>query len=291
NKHVIYSLLMKASAETTLTIAADPKRLGARIGITAVLHTWGSAMTHHPHVHMIVPGGGLSKDGTKWVSSRRDFLLYVPVLSELFRGLFLAMLAKAHAKGQLHFFGDLVALTARKAFKRFLVPLRSTDWVVYCKAPFAGPEAVLRYLSRYTHRVAISNRRLVSADDGAIAFRWKDYRIDGPGRWKTMSLHPHEFIRRFLLHVLPKGFHRIRNYGLFANTNRVENIARIRELLAMPPMPKPEPSEAGAPDEARLLPTPCPCRGSRMFIIEVFAPGCTPTRQPTTPPSRIRIDT
>src|SRR5262249_16903512 len=148
---------------------------------------------------------------------------------------------------------------------------------------------VLRYLSRYTYRVAISNRRLVSTDDGAIAFRWKDYRIDGPGRWKTMSLHPYEFIRRFLLHVLPKCLHRIRNYVLFANTNRVENIARVRQLLAMPPMPKPEPSELGAAEEPGILPTPCPCCGSRMLIIEVFEAGCTPTHQPTTPPSPIRI--
>jgi hypothetical protein len=198
----------------------------------------------------------------------------------------------AHAEGQLQFFGNLGWLTNRKAFKRFLVPLRQIEWVVHCKDPFAGPQAVLRYLSRYTHRVAISNRRLVAADDGGIAFRWKDYRVEGRDRWKTMSLNPHEFIRRFLLHVLPKGFHRIRSYGLFANGNRTENIARARELLAVPPPPpKPEPSEAAAPDDPRVLPTPCPCCGSRMLIIEVFEPGCTPNHQPTTPPSPIRIDT
>ena len=289
---MIYGLLMKASAETTLAIAADPKHLGARIGITAVLHTWGSAMTHHPHVHMIVPGGGLSDDGTEWVPSKPDFLVHVSVLSRLFQGRFLKMLAKAHAEGQLQFFGDLAWLSNRKAFKRFLVPLRRIEWVVHCKDPFAGPQAVLRYLSRYTHRVAISNRRLVAADDGGIAFRCKDYRIEGADRWKTMSLNPHEFIRRFLLHVLPKGFHRIRNYGLFANGNRTENIARVRHLLAVPPPPpKPEPSEAAAPDEPRLLPTPCPCCGSRMLIIEVFEPGCAPNHRPTTPPSPVRIDT
>jgi hypothetical protein len=208
NKRVIYGLLMKASAETTLAIAADPKHLGARIGITAVLYTWSSAMTHHPHVHMIVPGGGLSDDGTKWVPSRPDFLVHVSVLSRLFRGHFLTMLATAHGEGQLQFFGNLAWLTNRKAFKRFLVPLRQIEWVVHRKDPFAGPEAVLRYLSRYTHRVAISNRRLVAADDGGIAFRWTDYRIEGADRWKTMSLNPHEFIRRFLLTTSQRRRHR-----------------------------------------------------------------------------------
>ena len=208
---MIYDLLMKASAATTLAITADPKHLGARIGIIAVLHTWGSAMTHHPHVHMIVPGGGRSDDGSRWVSSRSNFLVHVNVLARLFRGKFLAMLSKAHAEGQLKFFNAHAKLADKKSFKRFLVPLRRTKWVVYCKDPFAGPEQGLRYLSRYTHRVAISNRRLVSADDKGVAFRWKDYRIDGPARWKTMTLSPHEFIRRFLTHVLPKGFHRIRH--------------------------------------------------------------------------------
>ena len=235
NKRVIYDLLMKAAAETTLTIAADPRHLGARIGITAVLHTWGSALTHHPHVHMIVPGGGLSEDGGRWISSRPGFLVPVRVLSRLFRGRLLAMLAEAHAHDRIKFFGDHAALADKRAFKRFLAPLRRREWVVYTKEPFAGPEQVLRYLSRYTHRVAISNRRLVAADANAIAFRWKDYRIDRPDRWKTMTLSPHEFIRRFLMHVLPKGFHRIRHYGLFANGNRAANVARSRELLgAMP---------------------------------------------------------
>ncbi len=188
NKRVIYGLLMKASAEATLAIAADPKHLGARIGITAVLHTWGSALTHHPHVHMIVPGGGLSEDGSRWIASRSQFLVHVKVLSRLFQGRFLAMLAKAHAQGRLRFFGDHAALADRRAFKRFLAPLRKIEWVVYTKDPFAGPQAVLAYLSRYTHRVAISNRRLVAADDNGVAFRWKDYRIDGPDRWKTMTL-------------------------------------------------------------------------------------------------------
>jgi hypothetical protein len=188
NKRVIYDLLMKASAETTLAIAADPKRLGAKIGITAVLHTWGSAMTHHPHVHMIVPGGGLSEDGNQWVAAPADFLVHVNVLASLFRGKMLAMLSDAHAAGQPTFFNSHAGLADKKTFKRFLAPLRHIDWVVYCKPPFAGPKQVLRYLSRYTHRVAISNQRLVAADDGGVSFRWKDYRIEGPERWKTMTL-------------------------------------------------------------------------------------------------------
>jgi hypothetical protein len=287
NKRVVYDLLMKAAAETTLTISADPKRLGAKIGITAVLHTWGSALTHHPHVHMIVPGGGLSEDGSRWISSRPRFLARVEVFSRLFRGCMLAMLVKAHAERRLHFYGDLAALADRQTFKRLLAPLRRIEWVVYCKDPFAGPEQVLRYLSRYTHRVAISNRRLVSADDNGVAFRWKDYRIDGPDRWKTMTLTAHEFIRRFLMHVLPKGFHRIRHYGLFANGNRAANIARARELLGA--VVEPEEEKAAAPNEPRVL--PCPCCGGRMIVIEVFARGCEP-RYPATPaPTPIRIDT
>ena len=282
NKRVIYDLLMKAAADTTLTIADDPKRLGARIGITAVLHTWGSAMTHHPHVHMIVPGGGLSDDGSRWISSPSNFLVHVKVLARLFRGKLLAMLTQAHVEGRLKFFNTHAQLADRTAFKRFLAPLRRIKWVVYCKDPFAGPEQVLRYLSRYTHRVAISNRRLAAADDGGVAFRWKDYRIDGPGRWKTMTLAPHEFIRRFLMHVLPKGFHRIRHYGLFANGNRAESIAKARELLAV------KPAEA---DQPCALSRPCPCCGGRMLIIETFAPGCEPKHAPNATPPMLRIDT
>jgi Putative transposase/Transposase zinc-binding domain len=293
NKRVIYGLLMKASAETTLQIAADPKHLGARIGITAVLHTWGSAMTHHPHVHMIVPGGGLSPDGMRWIASRKpSFFVHVNALRRLFRGKLLSLLTEAHTESRLQFFGKLSALADKKTFKRFLAPLRRIKWVVYCKDPLAGPEAVLRYLSRYTHRVAISNRRLIAADDGGVSFRWKDYRVAGPERWKTMTLHPHEFIRRFLLHVLPKGFHRIRHYGLFANGNRTESIAKARELLAVaPPLPKPEPVAAAGADEPRVLSTPCPCCGGRMHVIEVFARGCEPRHRPTPRPAMIRIDT
>jgi hypothetical protein len=287
NKRVIYHLLMKAAAQTTLTIAADPRHLGARIGIIAVLHTWGSAMTHHPHVHMIVPGGGLSDDGSRWVSSRSSFLVHVKVLARLFRGKLLAMLTKAHAEGQLKFFNAHARLVDKRSFKRFLVPLRRTKWVVYCKDPFAGPQQVLRYLSRYTHRVAISNRRLVSADDKGVAFRWKDYRSEGSDRWKTMTLPPHEFIRRFLMHVLPKGFHRIRHYGLFANGGRAANIARARELLAAATPVGETEKEGAAPDEPRVLTCPCPRCGGRMIVIEVFARGCQPSYRPTP----IRIDT
>ena len=263
NKRVVYDLLMKAAAETTLAIAADQKRLGARIGITAVLHTWGSALTHHPHVHMIVPGGGLSFDGTRWVSSRSNFLVHVNVLARLFRGKMLAMLMDAHGAGQLKFFNTQAGLADKGAFKRFIAPLRHIKWVVYCKAPFAGPKQVLRYLSRYTHRVAISNRRLIAADDAGVAFRWKDYRADGPARWNTMRLHPHEFIRRFLLHVLPRGFHRIRHYGLLASANRAESIATARALLgADPPAVEARKQPDITPDAPRVLPCPCPHCGT-----------------------------
>jgi hypothetical protein len=288
NKRVVYNLLMKAAAETTLEIAANPKRLGARIGITAVLHTWGSAMTHHPHVHMIVPGGGLSDDGTRWISSRGNFLVHVNVLARLFRAKLLAMLGKAHDDGRLKFFNALSYLADKRAFKRFLGPLRHVKWVVYVKAPFTGPEQVLRYLSRYTHRVAISNRRLVAADEKTVSFRWKDYRVKGRDRWKTMTLDTQEFIRRFLIHVLPKGFHRIRHYGLLANGNRADAIAKARELLAMPACPKKEDEEA-APNSDELCTRHCPCCGSAMRIIEVFDRGSQPRYHPK--PSEIWIDT
>ena len=294
NKRVIYDLLMKAAAETTLTIAADPKRFGAKIGITAVLHTWGSAMTHHPHVHMIVPGGGLSRDGNRWIAASADFLVHVNVLARLFQGKMLAMLSDAHAAGQLTFFNNHAGLAEKKTFKRFLAPLRHIQWIVYCKPPFAGPKQVLRYLSRYTHRVAISNRRLVAADDGGVSFRWKDYRIEGPERWKTMTLAPTEFIRRFLVHVLPRGFHRIRHYGLFANGNRAANIAKARELLAVAPAMATNDADAtatAASEQPCVLPRPCPCCGGRMIIIEVFARGETPRHRPSPKPPPIRIDT
>ena len=279
NKAVIYDLLFKASAETTLTIAADPEHLGARIGFISVLHTWGSAMTHHPHIHMIVPGGGLAPDGSKWIACRPRYFLTVEVLSALFRRLFLQMLVAAHHAGRLQFFGDHARLADKAAFKAYLAPLRKINWVVYAKEPFAGPRQVLRYLSRYTHRIAISNRRLVSADENGVTFKYKDYRIEGPARYKTMTLAADEFIRRFLIHVLPKGFHRIRHYGLLSSGRRAENIAHVRELLALPaPAKQPEPPKA-AIDEPRVLPQPCPCCGSRMIIIETFARGCEPKHQ------------
>jgi len=286
SKRVIYNLLMKASAETMLTIAADQKHLGAKIAITSVLHTWGSAMTHHPHVHMIVPGGGISPDRSSWVSCRPNFFLSVRVLSRLFRRLFLTMLIKAYDDGQLKFFGSHAALTDRAKFDHYLKPLRKSEWVVYAKEPFGGPEAVLAYLSRYTHRVAISNHRLVKADKNAVMFKYKDYRVDGPGRYKTMTLATHEFIRRFLVHVLPKGFHRIRHYGLLANGNRAANVAKARELLAVPALSKKADAEVAAKtDEPDVLAHPCPCCGGRMIIIETFERGSTPRNRP--PPEGI----
>jgi hypothetical protein len=239
---------------------------------------------------MVVPGGGLSRDGSKWIACRPRYFLPVEVLSALFRRLFLKMLLTAHHAGQLQFFGDHVRLAHKAAFKAYLTPLREIDWVVYAKEPFAGPEQVLRYLSRYTHRIAISNRRLLAADQNDVTFKYKDYRIEGPGRYKTMTLATDEFIRRFLIHVLPKGFHRIRHYGLLANGDRAANIARARELLAMPPK-QPEAAKPAPPSEPSVLPHPCPCCGGRMIIIETFARGCQPKHQPTPAPAAIRIDT
>ena len=265
NKAAVYDLLFRVASETMVTIAADPRHLGARIGITAVLHTWGSAMTHHPHIHMIVPGGGISLDGERWVSSRVGFLLSVRVLAKLFRRLFLARLQQLHATGRLQFFGDHVGLSDRRAFLRHLAPLRKKRWVVYAKPPFSGPEAVLAYLSRYTHRVAISNRRLTALDKAGVTFRYKDYRRDGADRQRTMTLSPDDFIRRFLLHVLPQGFHRIRHYGLLASAGRKANVARARELLVAP-APAEIRSSAPPPDPR----PPCPCCGGRMVVIEIF---------------------
>ena len=265
NKAVMYDLLFRAASETMLTIAADRRHLGARIGITAVLHTWGSAMTHHPHIHMIVPGGGISLNGTHWVSSRPAFLLPVRVLSKLFRRLFLTRLLELHAAGRLAFFGDHAGLREQRAFTHLIARLRKKNWVVYAKPPFGGPEAVLAYLSRYTHRVAISNRRLISLDEGGVTFRYKDYRRDGAERHRTMTLATDEFIRRFMLHVLPKGFHRIRHYGLLASACRKANVTRARQLLAVPQVV--DPAEPVEPTEPR---PPCPCCGGRMIIIDTF---------------------
>jgi len=283
NKVEVYDLLFRTASETMLTIAADPRHLGARIGITAVLHTWGgaslrlrqaqpvgeadggSALTHHPHIHMIVPGGGISLDGTRWVSSRPVFLLPVHVLAKLFRRLFVSGLLALHAAGQLRFFGDKTGLSDPQAFERYLAPIRTMKWVVYSKPPFGGAEAVLAYLSRYTHRVAIANRRLIALDEAGVTFRYKDYRRDGDARHRTMTLSVDEFIRRFLVHVLPKGFHRIRHYGLLASGRRKANLAHARELLAAPAPIKTQ--EPAASSDRRPS---CPCCGGRMLVIESF---------------------
>ncbi len=285
NKSVVYDLLFRTSSETLLTIAADPKHLGARIGITAVLHSWGSAMTHHPHVHMIVPGGGISPDGARWVHCRSGFLLPVRVLSRLFRRLLLSRLTDAHRAGKLAFFGELAHLGDPQAFAAFLAPLWAKDWFVYAKPPFAGPEAVLAYLSRYTHRVAIANSRLISLDEKGVTFRYKDYRRNGRERQRTMTLEPGEFIRRFLLHVLPKGFHRIRHYGLLASATRKANIVRARELLAAPaPETVPDDIATAATTTPADHRPPCPCCGGRMIIVETFERGAQPRAPPAHDP-------
>ena len=274
NKKAVYGLLFKASAQTVMTIAADPKRLGARVGMTSVLHTWGSALTHHPHVHMIVPGGGLSKDGNRWIACKPGFFLHVRVLSRLFRRLFIEGLLALHHAGELTFFGDLLGLSDPQAFAAYLAPLRKIDWVVYAKPPFGGPEAVLAYLSRYTHRVAISNSRLINADANTVAFKWKDYRIKSDDRQNVMRLSTSEFIRRFLIHVLPDRFHRIRHYGLLASSKRKVNIAKVRTLLgAQPPKREDTPAAEVVP---LTLQEPCPDCGGAMRIIETFRRGQQP---------------
>jgi len=286
NKAVIYDLLFKATAETLRTIAADPRRLGVRLGITAVLHTWGSALTHHPHIHCIVPGGGLSLEGERWVACRSGFFLPVRVLSRLFRRLMLAKLKSAHDAGRLQFFAQHQHLTEARDFARYLSPLRKIDWVVYAKRPFAGPEAVLAYLSRYTHRVAISNRRLIACDERGVTFTWKDYRAKPRHQRKTMTLATTEFMRRFLLHVLPRGFHRIRHYGLFANHLRVKNVQRLRQLIrnervidtrVNDTVDAPEThTEVGNDNTATYL---CKSCGAPMIIIQTFA-----KQRPRAPP-------
>ena len=289
NKAAVYDLLFRAAAETLTTIAADPKHLGARIGLTAVLHTWGSALTHHPHVHIIVPGGGLSPDGSRWVACRPGFFLPVRVLSRLFRRLFLEGLTALHAAGRLAFFGGLASLADKPAFDAALAPLRRSEWVVYAKRPFAGPEAVLAYLARYTHRVAISNSRLLALDDAGVTFKWKDYRIKGRDRRKAMTLSASEFIRRFLMHVLPGGFHRIRHYGLFASAARARNIARIRSLIPRPAAASDCPPPGGAREKPKPAFEPrCPCCGGLMIVVETFN-GVRPGKP--SPASRFRIDT
>jgi hypothetical protein len=288
NKAVVYDLLLKTAAETLITIAADPKHLGARIGLTAVLHTWGSALTHHPHAHIIVPGGGFSPDRQHWITCRPGFLLAVRVLSRFFRRLFLERLTAAYQAGRLKFFADQAALAEPTAFKTRLAALRQVEWVVYAKRPFGGPEAVLAYLSRYTHRIAIANSRLVAFDGERVTFKWKDYRAKADACYKLMTLDADEFIRRFLTHVLPDGFHRIRHYGLLANANRANNIALARRLLGVPdpapPSAKSDRTDGGPEDKERYV---CPCCGGRMLIIETFEPGGQPRLWPI---PAIRLD-
>jgi hypothetical protein len=271
NKAGVYGLLFQAAAETLTTIAGDAKHLGAEIGLTAVLHTWGQNLDHHPHVHCIVPGGGLSPDRGRWVRCRPGFFLSVRVLSRLFRRLFLEGLTSAFDAGQLQFFGELIALKERGAFLAYLAPCRRQEWVVYAKQPFAGPAQVLAYLARYTHRIAIGNSRLVELTDEHVRFRWKDYRANDRTKGKVMTLAVGEFMRRFLMHVLPDGFHRIRHYGLFANGRRIENLALCRERLDVS-MPSADSGgiDKGDQSKAPVEPPPCPCCGGRMRIVETF---------------------
>jgi hypothetical protein len=277
NKAVLYGLLFDVAAETLLTIAADPKHLGAHIGATLVLHTWGSALTHHPHIHGVVPGGGLSPDRQQWIACKPGFFLPVRVLSRLFRRRFLEELASLHCLGKLQFFEELATLSEPAAFTQWLAPLREQEWVVYAKRPFAGPSAVLAYLSRYTHRVAISNQRLIALDERGVTFRWKDYRAKGRTRHKVMTLETPEFIRRFLLHVLPSGFHRIRHYGLIANAGRRENLAQARALL--PAQPDAQSAALDTPTPIQPPPFVCPACGAPMIVLEIFIRG-QPIRAP-----------
>lgn len=286
NKAALYGLLFDTAAEVLQTIAADAKHLGARIGATLVLHTWGSALTHHPHVHGIVPGGGLGADGKTWVACRPGFFLPVRVLSRLFRRRFIEELQRLHDAGQLKFFGGHAELADLSAFKAWLAPLRRSEWVVYAKRPFAGPQAVLAYLSRYTHRVAISNSRLIAMDERGVTFRWKDYRVkdsanagaNGKTRHNTMTLAPGEFMRRFLLHVLPGRFHRIRHYGLLANGNRQANLALARELLQVVPAQAAAVGMGAIASTSTLIDVKPPaftCRhcGHAMTVLQIFVRG------------------
>ncbi len=281
NKESVYNILFRATAEALRTIAADPKHLGAQIGFFAVLHTWGQALSHHPHLHCVVPGGGISPDGTRWVSCRPNFFLPVSVLARLFRRLFLEHLQQAFDAGDLKFFSSLDPLRMRDAFLRYLAPIRKKDWVVYAKKPFAGPEEVLKYVARYTHRIAITNNRLLDTNDGKVQFRWKDYR-DG-NRQKTMTLGADEFIRRFLLHVLPDGFRRIRYFGFLANRYRAEKLALCQQLMQMPPPKATHEANTDYRDRYEALTgislRTCPlCRCGTMVVIDIFE--CTSSRAP-----------
>jgi len=288
NKSVIYNILFKAVAKTLTTIAGDQKYLGARVGATLVLHTWGSAMTHHPHIHCVVPGGGLSTDGKHWITCRPGFFLPVRVLSRLFRRLFLELLIKAYQTNQLHFYSKMKKVEYLPQFTHWLECFKKKEWVVYSKRPFAGPKAVLDYLSRYTHRVAIANSRLISMDNKGITFKWKNYRKKGEKRYQTMTLNTNEFIHRFLLHILPLKFHRIRHIGLFTNSRRKKNIALARQLLLNQDetasvdscsieMDKVDQNNSETSVETLYK---CPKCGSAMVVIELFAHGLQPRAPP-----------
>jgi hypothetical protein len=269
NKAVVYDLLFKATAETLRLIAADPKHLGVKLGFTAVLHTWGSAMTHHPHLHCIVPGGGLTPDG-QWLACKQGFFLPVKVLSRLFRRVFLEQLTRAH--DQLKFYGQLQHLADAGTFAGYLAPFRKIEWVVYAKRPFSGPKAVLAYLSRYTHRIALSNRRLVSCDEQHVTFKWTDYRAKPEKRYKTMQLTSLEFIRRFLIHILPSGFHRIRHFGLFSNQCRAENFALIRDPLGCTPLNEQPEVTSKDGDTATFICRACHAPMTIVHILQRFSP-------------------
>jgi len=271
NKAKVYGLLFKAAAETLTTIAADRRHLGAEIGVIAVLHTWGQTLQLHPHLHCVVPGGGISPDGKRWIACRPGFFLPVRVLSRLFRRLFLEGLTAAFHAGELQFFGDLGNLNEATAFAVALAPLRSVEWRVYAKKTFAGPEQLLAYLARYTHRVAITNSRLLDLDQTHVTFRWKAYRKGGRHKSKVMRIEIGEFMRRFLLHVLPNGFHRIRHYGFLANGHRANKLARCRSLLAVPSAPGDRQNDRDNVRETNnYTPPACPCCGGRMTITESF---------------------
>ncbi len=285
NKTVAYDILFRATAETLRTIAGDAKHLGAEIGFIAILHTWGQNLLHHPHLHCVVPGGGIAPNGERWISCRPGFFLPVRVLSRLFRRLFIAQFQLAFDHGELQFFNSLEALRNRVAFAKYLAPASRAEWVVYVKPPFGGPKQVLEYLGRYTHRVAISNNRLREFSDGAVTFAWKDYRHES--RNKTMRLDAHEFIRRFLLHVLPSGFQRIRHYGLLANRYREVRLNQCRDLLAAPaPVVESLDVEDYRDRYLRLTGVSlrdCPhCGRGQMVRIETFLPGTLPRGPPPT---------
>jgi hypothetical protein len=285
NKAAVYAILFAAAAEAMTTLASNPRRLGAQIGAVAVLHTWGQTLTHHPHVHCVVPGGGLSRDGTRWIAGRPDFFLAVKPLAKLYRRLFLERLQKAYDAGALRFLGDLANLTDPQNFRALVADMRGANWVVYAKKPFGGPTQVLAYLGRYTHRVAIANSRLVALDNDHVAFTWKDYRQNGAA--KIMKLVPDEFIRRFLLHALPDGFHRIRHFGFMANGHRAAKLGLCRSLLADQPERSEPPVNGHAAPKAKVS-RACPECGGNMRVVVTLRGDFVPSRPHASP---LRCDT